>query len=510
MTISNEQTVCEADSIPTSHYRTVNTTDLLTQYADTIDHRDIQGKMHLDGNNDKGYSITDAASEIEMESEGSFSQYQKAYNEPNRTAKQRYDTTEVLGHSEFANNNDEEPTSEEIRRTTSSTTANSFDQVAEELESELHPLEKVAYSESDEKDGVIYERNQNRMLANPEPVSGGTTSDVDSHKEELHVESEGTTVSEEHEVEEEVRDITTSSEHDHAEYEDEDEEFDEPRTYHLTEEEQVSDQEETNEKARSEEVLPDSEEIPDTHKLGEQNEEYRSRSAGYQEPTIGPPPSFSYRSERLSRNISDAMSNIWERFWRDDVQQIIGIIKNRFSQLAPYVRRFFAHLVAFWGSITYIRRAIAAFVRILNKDERVRELLHRIGWASATTLKIFLSLCSMFMSASLQFYHLMRNKIIPDIRRVIPIVYYKVITGLAAAAQSSPWPLVLGPFSLTFAIETSKLPNAYILHDKLSVDREDVTFTSVQDLALSIRQKVDMYRTRRGRSHETQYQSDGM
>lgn len=212
------------------------------------------------------------------------------------------------------------------------------------------------------------------------------------------------------------------------------------------------------------------------------------------EETVGPPPSFAFRTERLSRNVADAMATIWDRFWADDVRQIVQIIKNRFGQLMPYIRRFIAHLVAFWGGITYIRRALAAFIRVLNKDQRVRELLERVGWASASTLRVFLSMCAMIMSATLQFYHLMRDRVIPDTRRVIPIIYYKFIVRLLQTARRSPWSLMFGPFSMTFAIDEEKIPNKYFLHEKLSVPQEDVTFASFHDIVESVRDTV--YRTR--------------
>lgn len=211
------------------------------------------------------------------------------------------------------------------------------------------------------------------------------------------------------------------------------------------------------------------------------------------------PPSFVFRTERLSKNVADAMANVWDRFWSEDVKQITTIIKNRFSQLLPYIRRFLAHLVAFWGGITYIRRALTAFIRILNRDERVHELLERVGWASATTVKVFLSICGMVMQATLQMYYLMRNKVIPDTRRVIPIVYYKAILKLLHAAEKAPWSLVLGPFSLTFDIDESKVPDRYYLHNKLSVPQEDVTFASgngMQTLVQSMRESF--HRTRYG------------
>lgn len=211
------------------------------------------------------------------------------------------------------------------------------------------------------------------------------------------------------------------------------------------------------------------------------------------------PPSLVFRTERLSKNVADAMATIWDRFWSEDVKQITLIIKNRFSEILPYFRRFLAHLVAFWGGITYIRRALTAFIRILNRDERVRELLERVGWASATTVRVFLSICAMVMQATLQMYYLVRNRIIPDTRRVIPILYYKAILKLLKAAERSPWSLVLGPFSLTFAIDSSKLPDRYYLHNKLSVPEEDVTFASgggMQTLVQSMRESL--HRTRYG------------
>lgn len=184
-----------------------------------------------------------------------------------------------------------------------------------------------------------------------------------------------------------------------------------------------------------------------------------------------------FRPERLSgTNVGDALVSVWDRFWSDDMRKILRIIRNRFKDLLPHIRRFLAHVVAFWGGVTYIRRALTAFIRIMQRDSRVRELLHRLGWASTTTLRVFMSLCAMMLQASLQFYFLMRDRIIPQLRRVIPKCYYKGVVLLLRAARHSPWALVMGPFSLTAAIESRKIPDPYYLHNKFGVPEDDTSF----------------------------------
>lgn len=225
----------------------------------------------------------------------------------------------------------------------------------------------------------------------------------------------------------------------------------------------------------------------------EQEEDMRHTQPRSHAPSsINQPTTWSFRSERMSRNVADAMAVVWDKFWAEDVKDICGIIKARFSQLIPYVRKFFAHVMAFWGGITYIRRALAAFIRILKRDQRVRELAARIGWASATTFRVFLSICTMLVQASVQMYHLMRDKIIPDIRRIIPICYYKATMRLLHVAQYSPWVFLFGPFSFTFAIDSEKIPDRFLLHDKLSIPQDEVTFASgdMQSFVQSIRESV--------------------
>lgn len=187
-------------------------------------------------------------------------------------------------------------------------------------------------------------------------------------------------------------------------------------------------------------------------------------------------PSGRYRPHRFSGNMSEALVSIWDRFWSDDMRKILQIIRNRFKELLPHVRRFLAHIVAFWGGVTYIRRALSAFLRIMQRDHRVRELLHRLGWASSTTLRVFMSLCAMMLQATLQFYYLMRDRIIPQLRRVIPKCYYKCVVLLLRAARHSPWALILGPFSLTAAIESRKIPDPYFLHNKFGIPEDDTSF----------------------------------
>lgn len=188
-------------------------------------------------------------------------------------------------------------------------------------------------------------------------------------------------------------------------------------------------------------------------------------------------PSGRYHSSRFSgKNMNDALISIWDRFWSDDMRKIARIFRNRFKELVPHIRRFLAHVVAFWGGVTYIRRALTAFIRLLQRDSRVRELLQRLGWASSTTLRVFMSLCAMVLQASLQMYFLMRDRIIPQLRRVIPKCYYKTVVMLLRAARHSPWALVLGPFSVTAAIESRKIPDPYLLHNKFGVPQSDTSF----------------------------------
>jgi len=188
-------------------------------------------------------------------------------------------------------------------------------------------------------------------------------------------------------------------------------------------------------------------------------------------------PSGRYNSQRLSgRNMSEALVSIWDRFWSDDMKKIVRIFRNRFKELLPHIRKFLAHVVAFWGGVTYIRRALTAFMRVMQQDSRVRELLSRLGWASSTTLRVFMSLCAMVLQGSLQFYFLLRDRIIPQLRRVIPKCYYKATSGLINVARRSPWTAALGPFSLTAAIESRKIPDPYLLHNKFGVPQHDTSF----------------------------------
>lgn len=180
---------------------------------------------------------------------------------------------------------------------------------------------------------------------------------------------------------------------------------------------------------------------------------------------------------RLSgKNVGDAMITVWDRFWSDDMKKILKIVRHRFRELLPHVRRFLAHVVAFWGGVTYIRRALSAFLRILQKDDRVRELLERLGWASSTTLRVFMSLCAMVIQASIQFYFLLRDRVIPQMRRFIPKCYYKVVMQLLRVARHSPWAIALGPFSWTFAVDRKRIPDPYLLHHKFGVPENDNTF----------------------------------
>lgn len=332
------------------------------------------------------------------------------------------------------------------RGSVASSEANSFDQVAMDIAKDLDVFDRVDDQDLRDLAAQMPERNHDRLLS-----------------EEASVMQGGGEVFEEHHHHEQ----NAGEEHHHHHH----------HHYYYDEDEGGDDGERTE---------------PATNRYPDGNDDGDSMP--------GPPPSFIFRTERLSKNVAEAMAGIWDRFWAEDVRQISRIIKNRFSQLMPYIRRFLAHLVAFWGGINYIRRALTAFVRILNRDTRVRELLERVGWATTTTLRVFLSICAMVMQATLQMYYLIRDRIIPDARRVIPILYYKAILKLLQAAEHSPWSLVLGPFSLTFAIDASKLPDRFYLHTKLGVPYNDVTFANggMHTFVQSVRETLNRSRARYG------------
>lgn len=428
---------------------------------------------------------------------------------------------------------EEQTMQNETHRESVATVANSFDQVADEIADDLDVLDQVAEQDVQDLAELIPERNQNRLFSKadpaPDPSEGGTLPGSDQGRSHAHVHAHahGDVDEQSHHVHVHVH------AHGHAYDETENEDIEEEAVYSvedipagdenmiqdengfthegaLTNERNVDDegngqhveQSEELQEFRREEVLE-----TETAKIQSDNHPFSGRTGFITQDTArlsapsdrtdslpGPPPSFNLGDERLSRNMADAVATIWDRFWSDDIRAIARIIRNRFSQLMPYIRRFLAHVVAFWGGITYIRKAIAAFVRLLKRDERVRELLERLGWASATTLKVFLSMCTMIMQAALTFYQLMRDRVIPDTRRVIPILYYKLIVRLAAAARLSPWALVWGPFSLTFAIDGSKLPDRFYLHSLLSVPYDDVSFASMHDIVETVRASV--YRSR--------------
>lgn len=371
------------------------------------------------------------------------------------------------------------------RTSVASSENNSFDQVAKDLAKDLEVFDPVNDQELTDVVGHIPERNQDRLLSEQvSEIQGADDEDQAVTEVEDHYE-------EHHELQEEP----TVQGYEHEEHVEEVEEFDnqDQGTEHDIQQRELGEEE-------ADAQLQVDENDGDDERTQRGSEHPPGPGGPDDDSTLGPPPSFIFRTERLSRNVADAMANIWDRFWAEDVREIIRIIKNRFSQLMPYIRRFLAHIVAFWGGINYIRRALTAFIRILNRDERVRELLERIGWASTTTVRVFLSICAMIMQAALQMYYLLRDRIIPDTRRVIPILYYKAVMKVLQTAERSPWSLLFGPFSFTFAIDANKVPDPYWLHNKLSVPRDDVTFgpTQVQSFVQSIKETLNRSRDKYG------------
>jgi hypothetical protein len=171
-------------------------------------------------------------------------------------------------------------------------------------------------------------------------------------------------------------------------------------------------------------------------------------------------PSFRIRGVSSGKqNVADAVVTVLNRFVTEDLSTILAILRRRFSQLVPHVQRFVAHIMAFWGGITYMRRALAALLRILKKDKRVRELLERIAWNSASTLRLFLSMATMTLQTVIRVYSIIRYKFLPEARRLLPRYYSNAIHTLLRVAAKSPWILILGPMSLQFALQKAKLPD---------------------------------------------------
>jgi hypothetical protein len=168
-------------------------------------------------------------------------------------------------------------------------------------------------------------------------------------------------------------------------------------------------------------------------------------------------------------NIADAVAGVASRFWTDDVRKIAAILQRRLRQLLPALRRFVAHVAAFWGGVTYLRRALTAFARVLNKDARVRELLRRVGWGSAETLRLALSLAAAVVSNAVRAYELMRDVVVPEARVLLPRAYSRAAFAALRAARRSPWALALGPASITLALHAARLPDPLWLHRKFGV-----------------------------------------
>jgi hypothetical protein len=169
-------------------------------------------------------------------------------------------------------------------------------------------------------------------------------------------------------------------------------------------------------------------------------------------------------------NIADAVASVAGRFWSEDVGRIGAILQRRVRQLLPYLRRLVAHAAAFWGGVTYLRRALAAFVRVLNSDARVRELLRRIGWGSATTLRVALALAKVVIENLIRGYELMRDTVIPGAQVLLPRAYSRLMYTALRTARNSPWAMVLGPASITLALHAARLPDPMWLHRKFGVN----------------------------------------
>lgn len=175
------------------------------------------------------------------------------------------------------------------------------------------------------------------------------------------------------------------------------------------------------------------------------------------------------------QNIADALTTVCNRFWSEDLEKIVAILRRRFRQLMPHARRIMSHIVAFWGGITYIRRALGAFIRILKKDSRVKELLERTAWASASTLRVFLSMCVLCFRTMIRFYSIMRHKIIPELRHMLPRYYNRTVESVLQLAARSPWALMLGPASFQLALHREKLPDPLWLHRKFGIAVDETT-----------------------------------
>ena len=170
----------------------------------------------------------------------------------------------------------------------------------------------------------------------------------------------------------------------------------------------------------------------------------------------------SYRSSFGSSFAGQTFGSLLDRFFKKDIMVIAQIIVRRWKQMLPHIRWFFRQLVAFFSGLAHLRRAIAAFITFLRKDERTRQLVDRIALASTTTIKVLLIIITAIYEGIIFSHWMIKNRAIPFFQENIPKCYNAVMKKMYKWAEESPWVAMLGPFSLSFAIHEDRLPPRFL------------------------------------------------
>lgn len=168
-------------------------------------------------------------------------------------------------------------------------------------------------------------------------------------------------------------------------------------------------------------------------------------------------------------NIADALALAGNRFLSDDMSSIAGILRRRFADILPVLRRLLAHTSLVIKNVAHLRRAVAAFARVLHSDRKIQDLAKRLGWVSADTLRVALSFVKWAMENAVRAWVLLRDTVIPGMRVALPEAYAKIVYAGLGVAAKSPWAMVLGPISLTLALSAGRMPDPLWLHRKLGV-----------------------------------------
>jgi len=188
-------------------------------------------------------------------------------------------------------------------------------------------------------------------------------------------------------------------------------------------------------------------------------------------------PDSSLRGSANSGSTTSTESGILVSIWdtvNSDVFKVLKIAYKRTKSLIPFIEKV---MKKFWVVIRAFPKVVRTLVEIYRAGSaRAQSFTTKMGWSRHSAVRQVLKALAAMLRAYQSVDALVRRRIIPGSNRVSAVLFYKTVLILLWLSRHSPFEACLGPMEFTANMNSDRLPDSFLLHDRLHVSRDETTF----------------------------------